>query len=257
MQLSGAVAVVTGASAGIGEATAIALARRGASVVVAARRLDRLDRLATEIGERRGFALPVACDVSEPSDVRALVDIVAETFGRCDALVNNAGVPGGGRFTDVTMERIEHVMRVNALGVMLATKAFCPMMLDAGRGHVVNVASLAGRFAVPGASVYAASKHAVVAFSESLHAELSPHGLLVTSVNPAFVDTEGFPQVGRPRPLLLTRERVADAIVKVLRQGIAPEYSIPRWVAPLQVLRVLTPPLYRWGMGVAARRSPA
>jgi short-subunit dehydrogenase len=255
MQLSGAVAVVTGASAGIGETTALALAGRGAAVVLAARRVDRLEELAAEIGERGGTALPVACDVSRPSDVRGLADLVVETFGRCDALVNNAGVPGGGPFMGVSMERIEHVIRVNTLGVMFATRAFCPMMLEAGRGHVVNVASLAGRFAAPGASVYSASKHAVVAFSESLHAELSPRGVSVTSVNPGFVDTEGFPQVGRPRPLMLTRERVADAIVKVLAQGIAPEYSIPRWIAPLQAFRVLTPPLYRWGMGVAGRRS--
>jgi short-subunit dehydrogenase len=253
MQLNGAVVVVTGASSGIGEAAARALARRRATVVLAARRMQRLERLAGEIAGEGGASLPQRCDVGIAADVRSLARIVEETFGRCDALVNNAGVPGGGPFLDVSVEQIERVIRVNVLGAMFATKAFVPMMAAAGRGHVVNVASLAGRFAVPGASVYAASKHAVVAFSESLHHELANRGVRVTALNPGFVDTEGFPQVARPKALSLSREEVAEEIVRILRDEIAPERSMPRWAASLQAARVLTPPLYRWGMGRLAR----
>jgi short-subunit dehydrogenase len=121
-------------------------------------------------------------------------------------------------------------------------------MLKRGRGHVVNVASIAGRYAAPGAAVYTATKHAVIAFSESLYYDARPHGVLVTAINPGFVSTEGFPQWHLPQRLVMKPERVADAIVKIVREGIAPEYTLPRWIGPLQAFRVLTPPLYRWGI---------
>jgi short-subunit dehydrogenase len=173
---------------------------------------------------------------------------VHEAFGGCDVLVNNAGVPGGGEFVRLTYEQIERVVRVNLLGVMYGTRAFWPAMLEQGRGHVVNVASLAGRFAAPGASVYTATKHAVVAFSEALYYEGEPHGVLVTAVNPGLVATEGFPQDHVPRRLVMKPERVAAAIVRAVQEGIAPELAVPRWLSPLEAFRVLTPPLYRWGV---------
>jgi short-subunit dehydrogenase len=254
VELRGATAVVTGASAGIGEATALAFARRGTRVVLAARRLDRLEELAARIQRHGGTALAVRCDVGEPEQVAALPVVVREAFGGCDILVNNAGIPGGGDFADLSLGQIEKVVRVNLLGVLYGTRAFWPAMTAQGRGHVVNVASLAGRFATPGASIYTATKHAVVAFSEALNVSSRRHGLLVTAVNPAFVPTEGFPNAGRPSIVTLTPERVAEAIVKVVREGIAPQYSIPRWVAPLEAFRVLTPPLYRWAVDRIARR---
>jgi len=104
--------------------------------------------------------------------------------------------------------------------------------------------------------VYTATKHAVVAFSESLNYDTAPDGVLVTSVNPAFIVTEGFPHTNVPAPVLLEVDRVAEAVVKVVRNGIAPEYSIPRWISPFQVFRVLTPPLYRWGVRQARGRTP-
>jgi short-subunit dehydrogenase len=248
VELSGATAVITGASAGIGEATAVAFARRGTRVVLAARRLDRLEELAERIQEHGGTALAVRCDVGDPKQVAALPVVVREAFGRCDVLVNNAGIPGGGEFADLSLEQIEEVVRVNLLGVLYGTRAFWPAMTAQGRGHVVNVASLAGRFATPGASIYTATKHAVVAFSEALNYEGEPRGVLVTAVNPGFVPTEGFPATDRPSFLTLTPDRVAGAIVRVVREGIAPELMMPRWVGPLQGFRVLTPGLYRWGV---------
>jgi short-subunit dehydrogenase len=248
VDLSGATVVVTGASAGIGEATALSFARRGARIVLAARRIDRLDALAHRIVAERGSALAIRCDVGDPDQVSALPEVVREAFGGCDVLVNNAGIPGGGGFASLSFAQIEEVVRVNLLGVLFTTRAFWPSMLDRGRGHVVNVASLAGRFAAPGAAVYTATKHAVVGLSESLNYEGEPYGVLVTAVNPGFVATEGFPQDHLPSRLVMPPERVAAAIVRAVREGIAPELSVPRWIAPLQAFRVLTPPLYRWGV---------
>lgn len=256
MDLGGAVVVVTGASSGIGEATARAFARRGASVVLAARRRERLEALAAGLEGAGGRALAVACDVADRGEVAALRDRVREVFGRCDVLVNNAGVPGGGPFAGLTLDEAERIVRVNYLGVLYATHAFLPMMLEAGRGHVVNVASLAGRFATPGASVYASTKHAVVALSEALHHEVARRGVLVTTVNPGFVDTEGFPHPGRRGPgglPVLRPQQVAGLIVRVVERGIAPERSIPRWIAALQAIRVLAPPLYRWALSRGSR----
>ena len=255
MKLRGTVVVITGASAGIGRATAIAFARAGASVVLSARREEPLRELASQIERRGGRVLVRTCDVSDADDVGGLHDAVIEAFGRCDVLVNNAGIRGGGRFVDVPIARTETVVRTNLLGVLYTTRRFLPDMLEAGRGHVVNVASVAGRVALPGSAVYSATKHAVVAFSEALHATTSLQGVLVTVVNPGLVDTEGFPTTGRPRVLTVSKERVAGVIVKVVREGIAPEISVPRWMAAAQVVRVLAPPVYRSIMRQAARRA--
>jgi short-subunit dehydrogenase len=254
VELRGAVAVVTGASSGFGELTSRLLAKEGASVVLAARRVERLEALAAEIEGHGGRALAVKCDVTETADLQGLRGRVDEAFGRCDVLINNAGIPGGGRFEDLSLEQIEQVIRVNLLGVLFCTKAFLPMMLEQGAGHIVNVASLAGRYATPGASVYSASKHGVVAFSEALYYELGPRGILVTSVNPGFAATEGFPQGRLPSALVMPAEKVARAIVEVVREGKAPEVSVPRGMSLWQAFRVLTPPLYRWGVRKATSR---
>jgi short-subunit dehydrogenase len=255
MDLRDANVVVTGASSGIGEATAIAYARRGARVLLVARRKDRLEALATRIEQAGGRAIAWTCDVTDIPAVEKLPGLVKELTGRpVDVLVNNAGIAGGGSFLELTHERIDDVVRVNLLAVMHVTRVFLPGMLERGQGHVINVASLAGRFAVPGAAVYSATKHGVVAFSESLDVSTKHRGVLVTAVNPAYVPTDGFPAANRPSILTLTPERVAAAIVKVAREGISPEYSIPRWAAAMQVFRIMTPPLYRWGLGVGERR---
>ena len=254
MELKGAVVVVTGASAGIGEATAVAFARRGSKVVLAARRLDRLEALADRIERAGGSALALRVDVTEAREIDRLPTLVREVYGRpVDVLVSSAGVPGGGAIEDLSYEQIRAVVEVNLLGVLYGMRAFLPEMLRRGHGHVVNVASLAGRFATPGTGLYTATKHAVVAASESANYDAESRGVHVTAVNPAFVATEGFPQDDLPPWIVLPADRVATAIVKVVRDGIAPEYSVPRWVSPFQAFRVLTPPLYRWGVRQARR----
>jgi len=253
MELKDSVVVVTGASSGIGRSTALLLASKGAAVVIAARREDRLTALAKRIGELGGRALPVVVDVTDDRDLARMRDDTLKAHGRVDLLVNNAGVPGGGPFAQVDLDRIDRTIDVNFRAVVHATKTFLPAFLDAKRGHIVNVASLAGRYATPSVAVYSATKHAVVAFSESLFYELEPFGVLVTAVNPGFVSTEGFPNDQVPRPLVMKPERVARGILTVVERGIAPEYSIPRWIAPFQAVRVLTPPLYRAGVRMTTR----
>jgi short-subunit dehydrogenase len=258
MELKGKVAVLTGASSGIGWATAVALARAGATVVGSARREERLKELVEGIERRGGTALAVACDVSDRVQVGLLRQRVEDAYGRCDVLVNNAGIPGGGPFAELSLEQIERITQTNYMGVLYCSKAFLPMMLEEGSGHIVNVASLAGRYAVPGSSVYSSTKHAVVAFSEALYYELMPRGIVVTSVNPGLVSTETFPHrdMLEKRPgLVMPPERIGDAIVQVVRKGKGPEVSIPRWLASFQAVRVLAPPLYRFGLTRAVKRG--
>jgi uncharacterized protein len=242
------VCVVTGASAGIGEATARALVGAGATVILAARREDRLARIAEEIGDHASW---IRCDVTRADDLERLRGHVADDLGRCDVLVNNAGVPGGGRFEDLSIDRIRVVTETNLVAVMACTKVLLPLLVRS-RGHVVNVASLAGRYALPGSSVYSAAKHGVVAFSEALHHELRPRGVMVTVVNPGLVATEGFLPADSPlwrdrvvRPFIMEPDQVARAIVEVIRDRKGPEVSVPRWLAAPQAARVLAPPLYR------------
>lgn len=247
--MRGRVCVITGASSGIGEATARSLSAQGAVVVLAARREERLAEIATELESQGATARAVRCDVTKKRDLKSLVDDVSSAFGRCDVLVNNAGIPGGGRFDRITMRQIDAVTATNYLSVLWATKLFLPVLLEA-KGHVVNVASLAGRYALPGAAVYSATKHAVVALSESLYYELKPKGVMVTAVNPGLVTTEGFPHDRlrshqRFAGFLMTSDRVADVIVDVIRKRRGPEVSVPRWQGGLQAFRVLAPPLYR------------
>jgi short-subunit dehydrogenase len=225
--------------------------------VASARREDRLNELVEDIRARGGEATAVACDVASREQVLELARCVQEAHGRCDVLVNNAGVPGGGAFSSLSWEQIERVVRINYVGVLSCTNAFLPAMLSAGRGHIVNVASLAGRFAIPGSSVYSSTKHAVVAFSEALYYEVEPRGVLVTSVNPGLVATEAFPHrdaIERGRKVL-SPDRIAELIVDVVKRGRAPEVSIPRSVAALQIVRLLAPPVYRFALKRAARSS--
>jgi short-subunit dehydrogenase len=241
MEIQGSVAVVTGASSGIGRATALALAKRGAHVVVAARREEKLRELESFIEKSGGKATAVACDVTLPEDIRRLAAVVKEAFGRCDILVNNAGMPAGGPFEDLTHERIDQIVATNVTSVLHATKAFLPMMLRRRRGHVINIASLAGRHAIPGAAIYSATKHAVAAFSESLNMTTESEGVLVTSVNPGFAATESFDGEG-PRLLRTTPEAIARAVCHAIESGRAPEVSVPGWVSWTWIV---PPSLYR------------
>ena len=190
-RLDGKVAIVTGASAGIGRSTARALAEVGASVVVTARREDRLAQLAKEIKRSGGTALPLRCDVCVGDDVREVAAQACEEFGSIDILVNNAGVMSVAPLPEARIDDWTRMVDVNINGVLHFVAAVLPTMLEQGSGHIVNVGSLAGRRPFPGGGVYAATKFAVRALSWAMHLELgAAHGVRITDVQPGFVSTE-------------------------------------------------------------------
>ncbi|NJN57822.1 MAG: SDR family NAD(P)-dependent oxidoreductase [Leptolyngbyaceae cyanobacterium SL_5_9] len=189
-KLAGKVVLVTGASSGIGEATALALADAGATVVIAARRSDRLEALAKHILDQGGKVLSITADVSDESQVKAMVQKTHAEYGRVDILVNNAGVMLLGMIDGANTEDWRRMININVLGLMYATHAVLPIMKAQGTGHIVNISSVAGRFANAGTGVYNATKWAVGAFSESLRKEVYQHNIRVTIIEPGLVATE-------------------------------------------------------------------
>ena len=189
-ELSGKAVAITGASSGIGEATALALARAGASVALGARRKDRIDALAARIEDEGGTAVPLEVDVSDEAQARAFVETANDRLGRLDSLINNAGVMLLGPVEQADSEQWRTMINVNLLGLLYCTSAALPIMRAQGSGDIVNVSSVAGRFARAGNAVYAATKFAVGAFSEGLRNEVTEAGIRVTLIEPGFVDTE-------------------------------------------------------------------
>jgi clavulanate-9-aldehyde reducatase len=188
--LSGRVVAVTGASSGIGEATALASARAGAAVSLAARRTERIEALAKRIEEEGGRALATTADVGEEEQARAFVERTVAELGRIDVLVNNAGVMLLGPIAGAPTEEWRRMVHVNVFGVLYCTHAALPAMKEQGSGHIVTVSSVAGRFARPGSGVYNLTKFGVGAFSEALRQEVALEGIRVTLIEPGFVATE-------------------------------------------------------------------
>ena len=190
-KLDGKVAVITGASSGIGEATAEALAAEGATVVVAARRGERLEDLVERInGEDRGRALSVAADVTDEEQAHDLIRRAIEEFGRIDILVNNAGVMQLSKVEKGLSNEWRGMFEVNVMGLLYVTDAAIQVMKEQGLGHLVNISSLASRGTRPGLGVYSGTKTAVNAISESLRQELLEDNIRVTMVEPGAVETE-------------------------------------------------------------------
>ncbi len=189
-KLAGKVAIVTGASSGIGEATAIALAAEGATVAIAARRSDRLSKLAKRITESGGQVLSITADVSDEEQVNVMVQKTQAEFGKVDILINNAGVMLLGMIDGANTEDWRRMINLNVLGLMYATHAVLPLMKTQGEGHIVNISSVAGRVANAGSGVYNASKWAVGAFSEALRKEVYKDNIRVTIIEPGLVATE-------------------------------------------------------------------
>lgn len=251
MKLANRVCVVTGASSGIGRATAVSFAANGARVCIVARREALLQQLLTEIGGQRAGHSMFVCDVAKRDQVTALADFVRSTHGRCDVLFNNAGYSGDGTFKGPgDIERFEQVMAVNFYGMLYCTGELLPLLTESAPSNIVNMASIAGRLGLAGNSSYCASKFAMVGFSESLHIDLAKRGVCVSLIEPGLIPTEGFPQSERVthpvmRHALGTIEDVTDAILDaVVKRKM--ERVVPRWYYLLQVPRLLAPPLYRW-----------
>lgn len=229
MHIKGKVVIVTGASSGIGEATARAFGLEGAKVVLAARRVEKLQAIAQEINALNTGAetLVVPTDLSKLADIQNLIAQTLARFGRIDVLVNNAGI---GRVD--WLENLDPVcdiqtqFDVNVMGMIQTTRLALPTMIQQRSGNIINMCSIAGLVATPTYSIYAASKHAVQGFSEALRREVKPWGIHVSLIYPGGVATEFAQRAGikrktnakTPAFMLLTAQQVGDAIVDLVRR---------------------------------------
>jgi uncharacterized protein len=229
MNLTGKVVIVTGASSGIGEATAREFAKEGAKIVLAARRVDKLQVLADEIVAMKTGAetLVAQADLSKLEDIQSMIEQTLKKFGRIDVLVNNAGF---GRLDWLEnldpVKDIQAQIDVNVMGVIQTTRQVLPVMMKQRAGSIINMCSMAGLVGTPTYTIYAASKHAVHGFSEALRREVKPWGIDVSLIYPGGVVTEFTQHAGIKRKtnaktpdfMLLTAEQVGQAVVKLVRR---------------------------------------
>ena len=225
--LSGKVVAITGASSGIGAATARLCAQSGAAVALGARRADRIEALAAEIEAAGGVATAIAVDIAAEAQAQGFVTTAHDRLGRVDALVNNAGVMLLGPVEGADTEQWRRMIDVNVLGLLYCTHAALPLMREQGEGHIVNVSSIAGRRASFGSAVYNLTKFGVTGFSEALRQEALNSGVRVTIVEPGFVETEllghnasyvvdAAEKLKEDMGDVLRAEDIADAIVHAL-----------------------------------------
>ena len=185
------VVIITGASSGIGYATALKLANEGAKLAVGARRTDRLENLVKEIEKTNGEILSRRLDVTKKTDCNDLVNATIKKWGKVDVIINNAGLMPLSFVKNLKIDEWDQMVDVNIKGVLYCTAAVLPQMREAKSGHIINVSSVAGRIVFPAGSVYCATKHAVTAFSEGLRQELSPrNNIRITTIEPGVVSTE-------------------------------------------------------------------
>jgi short-subunit dehydrogenase len=243
------VVVITGASSGIGEALAYHLASQGARLALGARRLDELQIVAEKCRSLGGEAMAVQVDISDPNQCQTFIKSAAETFGRIDTLVNNAGITMWARFADLeNPDLIERIMKVNFLGAMYCTYYALPY-LKQSRGRIANISSMADKIIAPGNSGYVASKHAMEGFFESLRPEIADDGISVTMFYLGFVDTgfagrmldsKGQSSSGIAEQLKDTKQLspeasaqlIADAVLARKRQVFQPVRGLPGWLLP-------------------------
>ena len=188
--IAGKVVVITGASSGLGEATARLLSAQGASVVLGARRQDRIRLLASDLNDGGGKAIAVTMDVTDRAQVKTLVDTAAQAYGRVDVMINNAGLMPQAPLERFKVDEWDRMIDVNLKGVLYGIAAALPYMQQQKSGHFINVSSVAGHKVGPGFAVYAATKHAVRALSEGLRMEVKPYNIRTTVISPGAVATE-------------------------------------------------------------------
>ena len=188
--IAGKVVVITGASSGLGKATAKHLAAQGATVVLGARRVDLIRALADELNDLGHKALAIGTDVTVCEQVKNLVDLAVQTYGRIDVMINNAGLMPNSLIERIRVDDWNRVIDVNIKGVLYGIAAALPYMQRQESGHIINVSSVAGHKIRPGGAVYAATKHAVLALSEGLRQEVKPYNIRTTVISPGAIDTE-------------------------------------------------------------------
>ena len=220
-KLDGKVALITGASSGIGEATALALAALGAKVALAARRADRLQKLEKQITDGGGKALSLVTDIADEAQATEMVHKTNSNFGSVDILVNNAGAMLVGPVEGADTSDWQRMININLLGLMYATHAALPLMKAQGGGHIVNISSVAGRVAIPNYAVYNATKFGVCAFSEALRKEVYKDKIRVTVIEPGGVATELADQITNPEFKQQIIEEFLQSITALESEDIA------------------------------------
>jgi NADP-dependent 3-hydroxy acid dehydrogenase YdfG len=220
--IAGKVVVITGASSGLGEATARLLSAQGASVVLGARRVDRLRSLADELSRAGGKAIALGTDVTHCDQVKRLVDAAVQTYGRIDVMINNAGLMPQAPLERLKIDEWNQMIDVNIKGVLYGIAAALPHMKQQKAGHFINVSSVAGHRVGPGFAVYAATKHAVRALSEGLRQEVKPYNIRTTVISPGAVATE--------LPDSVTDPQAAERIRKFYAEVAIPAESFARAV---------------------------
>ena len=232
--LNGKVVFISGASSGIGALTAIKLAKRGAVPILTGRSADRLQAQSAKLNSEH------ACyqmDVTDMEQIQQTVGKVIDTYGKIDILLNNAGYGQFEPFLELPLEGFERMMDTNYMGIVRCAKAVLPYMLKQGDGHIINIASMAGKIGTSKSTSYTATKHAVLGFTNSLRMELRPQGIAVSAVNPGPIDTEFF-QLADPdgsylnnvKGFMMKPDYVADVIIRVMERRKA-EVDIPRLAA--------------------------
>jgi len=262
--LSGKVILITGASSGFGEDAARLFAKEGCRVVLAARRLERLQALAEEIQRSGGEAVAIPVDVNESAEIQIMVQTALDLYGKIDILFNNAGFGAMDWFENLSPQRhIETLIRVNLTGTMLVTYAVLPGMLARRSGHIINMASVAGLIASPLITTYSASKYGVRAFTDALRREVSPFGVKVSGIYPGPATTEFGSHLSKQRTrekikstidLHMTSEYVARRVVDVARH---PRRSlvIPWWFRVITTFDTLFPMAVDWILYLFAKRN--
>lgn len=255
VDLKNKVVLITGASSGFGEDAARLFAKEGCKVVLAARRLDRLQALAAEIQDTDGEALAVPVDVSKPAEIELMVQTAIDLYGRIDILFNNAGYGRQDWFENLEPERhIETLIQVNLTGTMLVTRAVLPHMLKRRQGHIINMSSVAGLIAPPLYTTYAASKYGLRAFTDALRREVSPLGIHVSGIYPGSANTEFGKRLGRTRSRdavkrfkypHLSSKYVAERVVNVAKHPVR-SLVIPWYLRLITSFDVLFPAIVDW-----------
>jgi short-subunit dehydrogenase len=255
IDLKNKVVLITGASSGFGEDAARLFAKEGCKVVLAARRLDRLQALAAEIQNQGGEALAIPVDVSEPAEIDVMVQTALDLYERIDILFNNAGYGSVDWFENLKPERhIETLIQVNLTGTMLVTRAVLPHMLARRQGHIINMISVAGLIASPLFTTYSASKFGLRAFTDALRREVSPLGIRVSGIYPGPASTEFGKKLERTRSREkvkklryphLTSTYVATRVVEVAKHPTR-RLIIPWWYRILITFDTLFPSVVDW-----------
>jgi uncharacterized protein len=253
MNIKNSVIIVTGASSGIGEATTLELGKRGAIVVLAARRTERLEAVAKQIPK----SLVVTTDLMEETQIKRLVDITLKEYGRIDGLLNIAGAGTYKWFKDFSRQDIRDQFEINLLALIELTRLVVPIMVKQGSGHIINMCSYASRISVPPITIYSASKAAVEQFSEGIRRDLKPHGITVSAIYPSGVsDTEFNKKASTatakyytPAIFRVPRESVARIIADVLEHPRSRVF-IGKWYEIPVYLNLWLPGLVDWGFNL-------